>query len=81
MSPAFGFKTRKGASTFLAAYNAALKRWPVPYNEIDLPTPFGMTHVVAAGTKEAPPLLPLHGYMATSIMWGPNIGHDCPLTT
>ncbi len=32
-----------------------------------------MTHVVASGPKDAPPLVLLHGYMATSTMWSPNI--------
>ena len=58
---------------YLAAYDAALKLWPVPYDEIDIPTRFGTTHVVVSGPKEAPPLVLLHGYMATSIMWSPNI--------
>jgi pimeloyl-ACP methyl ester carboxylesterase len=29
--------------------------------------------VVASGPKEAPPLVLLHGYMATSVMWSPNV--------
>jgi pimeloyl-ACP methyl ester carboxylesterase len=73
MSPASGFKTRKGASTFLAAYNAALKRWPVAYEELEVPTRFGTTHVIVSGPKDAPPLVLLHGYMATAVMWLPNI--------
>jgi pimeloyl-ACP methyl ester carboxylesterase len=32
-----------------------------------------MTHVVAAGPKNAPALVLLHGYMATSVMWAPNV--------
>jgi len=32
-----------------------------------------MTHVVVSGPKGAPPLVLLHGYMATSTMWSPNI--------
>ena len=33
-----------------------------------------MTHVIVSGPKDAPPLVLLHGYMATSAMWSPNIG-------
>jgi pimeloyl-ACP methyl ester carboxylesterase len=68
-----GFKTHEGEATFVAAYDAALKLWPVPYEQIDVPTRFGMTHVVACGPKAAPALVLLHGYMATSTMWAPNI--------
>ena len=63
-------KVKPGSS---AAYDAALKLWPVPYEELDIPTRFGMTHVVAAGPPNAPVLVLLHGYMATSVMWAPNI--------
>jgi pimeloyl-ACP methyl ester carboxylesterase len=69
----FPFKTPEGEARFLAAYDAVLKRWPVPFEELDIPTRFGMTHVVAAGPKNAPALVLLHGYMATSVMWAPNI--------
>jgi pimeloyl-ACP methyl ester carboxylesterase len=67
------FKTPEGEAAFLAAYDAAMKLWPVPYEEMDISTPFGMTHVVVSGPKDAPPLVLLHGYWATSTMWAPNI--------
>jgi pimeloyl-ACP methyl ester carboxylesterase len=67
------FKTPEGEARFFAAYDAVLKLWPVAYEELDIPTRFGVTHVVAAGPKNAPPLVLLHGYMATSVMWAPNI--------
>jgi pimeloyl-ACP methyl ester carboxylesterase len=66
-------RRREGEARFLAAYDAALKLWPVPYEQLDIPTRFGMTHVVAAGPKHAPALVLLHGYMATSVMWAPNV--------
>lgn len=67
------FKTPEGEAAFLAAYDAAMKLWPVPYTEMDLPSQFGTTHVVISGQKDGPPLVLLHGYMATSTMWSPNI--------
>jgi len=73
MSQPSPFKTPEGEARFLAAYDAALKRWPVPYEQLDILTRFGVTHVVAAGAKNAPALVLLHGYMATSVMWAPNI--------
>lgn len=73
MSHSSAFKTPEAEARFLAAYNAALKRWPVLYEEIDIPSRFGTTHVVVCGPKTAPPLVLLHGYMATSVMWSPNI--------
>ena len=67
------FRTPEGEAAFLAAYDAVMKRWPIPYEEFDVPTRFGMTHIVATGAKGAPPLVLLHGYMATSVMWAPNV--------
>jgi pimeloyl-ACP methyl ester carboxylesterase len=73
MSHASAFKTPEGEARYLAAYDAALKLWPVPYDELDIPTRFGTTHVIVSGPKDAPPLVLLHGYMATSTMWSPNM--------
>ena len=73
MSSPSPFTTPEGEARFLAAYDAALTLWPVPYEERDIPTRFGVTHVVAAGPTNAPVLVLLHGYMATSVMWAPNI--------
>jgi pimeloyl-ACP methyl ester carboxylesterase len=68
------FRSAGGEARFMAAYDAALRLWPVPCEELDIATRFGTTHVIASGPKDAPPLVLLHGYMATSIMWSPNIG-------
>ena len=73
MSRSSAFKTPEGEAAFLAAYDAAMKLWPVPYEEMDIPTQFGMTHVVVSGPTDAPPVVLLHGYWATSTMWAPNV--------
>jgi len=70
---ASAFATPQGEAEFVAAYDAALGLWPVPYEEMDVPSRFGTTHVVVSGPREAPPLVLLHGFMATSLMWIPNI--------
>jgi pimeloyl-ACP methyl ester carboxylesterase len=67
------FKTPEGQAAFLAAYEAIMKLWPVPYEEIEIPTRFGMTHVVISGPKDAPPLMLLHGQCGTLTMWAPNV--------
>jgi len=67
------FKTLQGEAEFLAAYEAAMKLWPVPYEEIDIPTRFGMTHVAIVGPEDAPPLVLLHGNFGTLTMWSLNI--------
>ena len=67
------FKTPEGEAAYLAAYDAAMKLWPVSYEEVEIPGRFGMTHVVVTGPKDARPLVLLHGYWATSTMWSSNI--------
>jgi pimeloyl-ACP methyl ester carboxylesterase len=73
MTHTSAFKTPEGEAAYLAAYEAAMKLWPVPYEEIEIPSRFGMTHIVTSGPKDAPPLVLLHGYMANLTMWSPNI--------
>jgi pimeloyl-ACP methyl ester carboxylesterase len=50
-----------------------MKSWPVPYQEVEVPTRFGMTHVAVSGPADAPPLVLLHGYWATLTMWAANL--------
>jgi len=50
-----------------------MELWVFPCEETEIPTRFGMTHVVSSGPKDAPPLVLLHGYFATLTMWSPNI--------
>jgi pimeloyl-ACP methyl ester carboxylesterase len=62
-----------GEAKSLAAYQAVLARWPVPYTELDVPTRFGTTHLIASGPEGAPPLLLLHGQDSSATSWIYNI--------
>lgn len=68
------FTSPEGEHEFIAAYDAVLKRWPVPYEELDIPTHFGTTHIIASGSTSLPSLLLLHATGTSSTMWFPNIG-------
>ena len=68
------FKTEDGRARYLAAYEAALKDWPVPFDELDIRTPLGSTHVIASGPADAPPLILLHSLAGTALVWRANIG-------
>jgi len=50
-----------------------MKLWPVSYEDLEIPTRFGLTHVVTSGLKDAPPLVLLHGSGMTLTMWSANI--------
>lgn len=67
------YKNKESEAAYLAAYNAAMKSWPVPWEEIEVSNRFGTTHVIASGPEEAPPLVLLHGFFTTLILWTPNI--------
>ncbi|WP_030389044.1 alpha/beta fold hydrolase [Streptomyces sp. NRRL S-241] len=57
-------------SSFRAAYDAVLGRWPGPVESVDLSTPYGVTRVNSCGPADAPPLVLLPGGGATSTVWG-----------
>ena len=73
MTQISAFKTPEGECAYLASYENAMNMWPIPYEEIEILTRFGMTHVLTCGPKDAPPLVLLHGYFVTLAMWLSNV--------
>jgi pimeloyl-ACP methyl ester carboxylesterase len=63
------FNSEEGRARYLAAYDAVLADWPVAYEEIDVPTRLGSTHVVASGPKDARPLILLPSFAGTATVW------------
>jgi len=63
------YKSVEGERAVRERYLAILKYWPVPNQQLRVPTREGETFVVACGDVSAPPLLLLHGGMANSAMW------------
>jgi pimeloyl-ACP methyl ester carboxylesterase len=67
------FRSPEQRAQFIATYDAVLADWPVPYEEVDVDTDAGVTHVIACGPSSAPPLILLHGATTTAVMWRPVI--------
>lgn len=67
------FKTPEGQARFIAAYDAALRQWPAPFEEADIPTRLGQTHIISSGPKDAPPVVLLHSMAGTALLWRPNV--------
>ena len=63
------YKSVEGERAVRERYLTILKHWPVPNQQLRVPTREGETFIVACGNENAPPLLLLHGSMANSAMW------------
>ena len=63
------FKTAKGETNSITAYDAVLAHWPVPYEELDLSTRFGTTHLIVSGPVAAKPIIFLHGQDSSATSW------------
>ena len=68
------FRSDEGKAEYLAVYEEVLAGWPVPYEEFDILTRFGNTHVIASGPTEAPPVVLLHPTGGSALIWRRNIG-------
>jgi pimeloyl-ACP methyl ester carboxylesterase len=67
------FKSPKGEAEYMAAYEATMQLWPVPYESMDIQSRFGSTHLVICGPKDAPPLVLLHCFFTSLTVWAYNI--------
>jgi pimeloyl-ACP methyl ester carboxylesterase len=63
------YKSAEGERAVRERYLELLKHWPVPNQQLRVPTREGETFVVSCGPPDAPPLVLLHGSMANSAMW------------
>ena len=68
-SPLPRFKSQEGKTRYMAAYDAVLHAWPVPFEALDLPTRLGRTRVIASGPPDAPPLVLLPSFAGTATVW------------
>jgi pimeloyl-ACP methyl ester carboxylesterase len=67
------FRSPQARAQFIEKYDTVLNGWPVPREERDVPTSFGITHVVVSGPESAPPLVLLHGAATNAALWSPVI--------
>ncbi len=67
------FRCAEGEAKSVAAYDAVLARWPLPYEERDASTRFGPTHIVVSGRREGSPLVLLHGQDSSATSWIYNV--------
>jgi pimeloyl-ACP methyl ester carboxylesterase len=68
------FRTSESKREYDEAYAAALEVWPVPYEELSIPTQYGETHVIASGDIHADPLVLLQPAGCGATIWYRNVG-------
>lgn len=67
------FVDQKAQERYFVTYEAILRKWPVPAEELDVETRFGPTRVRRSGTGQGTPIVLLHGVMGTSLSWYPYV--------
>jgi pimeloyl-ACP methyl ester carboxylesterase len=63
------YKTAPGYQRAIDAYDALLAEFTVPYETCWVETPHGLTHVLAAGQPDGPPIFFWHGLDASAPTW------------
>ncbi len=71
--PLAEFRTGEHRREFLRRYREVLELWPVDFREERVRTSFGVTNVIISGSRENPPVLLLHGFLNTPLMWRPSV--------
>lgn len=67
------FKSAEKKEEYMAAYNEAMKLWPVPYETTYISTRFGETYVAISGAEEGEPIVLLPGFSICSASWYANV--------
>lgn len=67
------YRSDDGAAQIHSEYRAMLNAWPVPHEELRVPTSQGETFIITCGRADAAPVLLLHGAATNSAMWIRNV--------
>ena len=71
------FKSPEAEATYRASYEVSLRLWPTPSESIEIPTSFGVTHVVACGTTAGVPVVLLPAMSLSATMWYATVSGLC----
>jgi pimeloyl-ACP methyl ester carboxylesterase len=68
------FVSDEGRRAVLTAYDAVLDCWSAPYEQLDVPTSFGTTHVIESGPKNGSSVVLMPAFFATATAWYQTVG-------
>lgn len=69
MTPDLHYTSADGYRAMMAWYEATLTRISVPYRRAVVPTRFGDTHLITAGSADQSPVVLLHGTNVNALVW------------
>lgn len=78
------YRSPEGYAAMMAAYDATLNRWPIPYECLTVPTRHGETHLIASSAPEAPPLVLLGGRGGernSPVCWRTSDHRECEMSS
>jgi hypothetical protein len=67
------FKHPQAEAAYIAADDAALETWPVPYEARYVPTKYGDTHMIISGPEDGEPLILIPGAISDATIWSGSI--------
>ncbi len=67
------YKSPENKNEVFEFYDSRLDRWPVPFEEIDVPTRYGKVNLIASGDENAPPIFLFHPMGVTATVWRENV--------
>jgi pimeloyl-ACP methyl ester carboxylesterase len=68
------FRSKLGEKQVLEAYESIMNLWPVPYEDLYIPTCLGNTHIILSGHKDSPPIILIHAFYASAASWFQTVG-------
>lgn len=71
------FKSPGAEAAYRAAYEASLRLWPASPESLDIATSFGVTHVIACGPRDRPPVVLLPAMSMSATMWYATVAGLC----
>jgi len=67
------YKTSDGEKVVMGLYEAALSKWPIPYETLTVATRHGDTFAVVSGNKALPAMILLHGAGSNLTIWAGDV--------